>query len=72
MSLAPKYFVVQLKEELKTENRLSAFVVVGVVNTEIFMSFIRLPFYKQTDYCRQFNFLLFGVIFLGTHTGQPV
>ena len=59
MSLAPKYFVVQSKEELKTENRLSTFVVVGVVNTEIFMSFIKLPFQKQTGYCQQFNFLFF-------------
>ena len=50
MNLAPKYFVVQSKEELKTENRLSTFVAVGVVNTEIFMSFIKRSFYKQTDY----------------------
>ena len=49
MNLAPKYFVVQSKEELKTENRLSAFVAVGLVNTEIIMSFIKRPFYKQTD-----------------------
>ena len=48
MSLVPEYFVVQLKEELKTENHLSTFVVVGVVNTEIFMSFVKLPFCKQT------------------------
>ena len=32
------------KWELKTENRLSTFVVVGVVYTEIFMSFVKLPF----------------------------
>ena len=44
MSLVPKYLVVQLKEELKAENRLSTFVVVEVVNTETFMSFIKLPF----------------------------
>ena len=46
MNLAPKYFVVQSKEELKTENRLSAFVAVGLVNTEIIMSFI-----KQLTFC---------------------
>ena len=39
MNLAPKYFVVQSKEELKTENRLSTFVVVVGVNTEIFYEF---------------------------------
>ena len=44
MSLAPKYFVVQLKEEFKTENCLFTFVVVGVVNTEFFMSFIKFAF----------------------------
>ena len=27
---------------------LSTFVVVGVVNTEMFVSFIKLPFYNQT------------------------
>ena len=48
MNLAPKYFVVQSKEELKTENRLSTIVAVGLVDTEI-MSFIKRPFYKQTD-----------------------
>ena len=48
MSLALKYFIVQLKEELNIENHLSTFIVVGVVNTEIFMSFFKLPFYKQT------------------------
>ena len=36
------------------------------------MSFIKLPFYKQTCYCQQFNFLFFGDIFLGAHTSQPV
>ena len=59
MNLAPKYYVVQSKEELKTENRLSTVVTVGVVNTEIFMSFIKRSFYKQTDYylliLRKFN-----------------
>ena len=44
LSLAPKYFIVQSKEELKTENRLSIFAVVEVVNTEILMGFIELPF----------------------------
>ena len=34
--------------ERKIKNRLSTFAVVGVVNTEIFMSFIKLHFYKQT------------------------
>ena len=48
MSLTPKYFVVYSKEELKIENCIFRFVVVGIVNTEIFMSFIKLPFYKQT------------------------
>ena len=48
MRLTPKYFVVWSKEEIKTENCLSTSVVVGVVNTEIFMSFIKLSFYKQT------------------------
>ena len=31
-SLAPKYCVVQSKEELKIENRLSTFFVLGIVN----------------------------------------
>ena len=44
MSLMPKYFVVQSKEELKTENHLSTFDVVGVVNTRIFRRFIKLDF----------------------------
>ena len=44
MSLAPKYFVVKSKEELKTENCLSTFLVVAIVNTKIFMSLIKLPF----------------------------
>ena len=48
MSLTPKYFVVYSKEELKIENCIFRFAVVGIVNTEIFMSFIKLPFYKQT------------------------
>ena len=47
ISLVPKYFIVQSKEELKTENCLSTFVIAGVANTEIFMSFIKLAFYKQ-------------------------
>ena len=45
-----KVLRIQSKEELKTENRLSTVVAVGVVNTEIFMSFIKRSFYKQTDY----------------------
>ena len=49
INLVPKYFVVYWKEEFKTENRLSTFVVVGKVNKEIFKSFIKLPFYKQTS-----------------------
>ena len=32
----------------KTENHLCAFAIVGVVNTENFLSFIKLSFYKQT------------------------
>ena len=63
MSFVPKYFKVQSKEKLKTENRLSTFVVIGVANTEIFMSFIKLLFYKQTGYSQQFNFLFFRGIF---------
>ena len=35
-----------VERKVKTENRLSTFAVVGVVNTEIFMGFIKLPFYK--------------------------
>ena len=72
MSSAPNYFVVSLKEESKIENRLSTLVVVRVVNTEIFMSFIKLPFYKQTCQYQQFNFMFFGDIFLGAHTSQMV
>ena len=55
-----------------TENYLSIFAFVGVLNTGIFMSFIKLSFWKQTGYFQQFNFLFFGVIFLGAHTGQEV
>ena len=44
MNLVPKYFVVQSKEELKAENHLSTFDVVGVVNTRIFKRFIKLAF----------------------------
>ena len=36
------------EKKVKTENPLSTFAVVGVVNTEIFMSFIKLPFYRHT------------------------
>ena len=36
------------KRIVKTENCLSAFAVVGVINTEIFLSFIKLPFCKHT------------------------
>ena len=36
------------EKKVRTENCLSTFAVVGVVNTEIFMSFIKLPFYKHT------------------------
>ena len=52
-----------VERKVKTENRPSTFPVIGVVNTEIFMSFIKLAFYKQTGYSQQFNFLLFGDIF---------
>ena len=34
--IKPKYFLVMSKEELKIGNRLSIFIVVRVVNTEIF------------------------------------
>ena len=34
--------------KVKTENCLSTFAVVRVVNTEIFLSFIKLSFYRQT------------------------
>ena len=37
-----------VKRKVKTENCISTFPVAGVVNTEIFMSFIKHPFYKQT------------------------
>ena len=37
-----------VERKVKTENRLFTFAVVWVVNTEVFMSFIKLPFYKQT------------------------
>ena len=33
-----------VKRKVKTENRLPTFSVVGVVNTEIFVSFSKLPF----------------------------
>ena len=54
MSLVPKCVMVSSKEELKTENRqlkivFPHFIVVGVLKTEIFMSFNKLPFYKQTS-----------------------
>ena len=52
-----------VERKVKTENRLPTFAVVGVVNTETFMSFIKLPFYKQTGYSQQFNSLFFGDIF---------
>ena len=39
-----------VERKVKTENRPSTFPVIGVVNTEIFMSFIKLAFYKQTGY----------------------
>ena len=41
-----------VERKVKTENRLSTFAVVGVVNTENFLSFIKLPFYKQTGLCQ--------------------
>ena len=44
MSLAPKYFKILSKKELQTENYLFRFVVVGVVNTEIFSGFIKFAF----------------------------
>ena len=37
-----------VERKVKTENRLSTFAVIKVVNTEIFMSFIKLPFYKHS------------------------
>ena len=59
INLVPKYFVVYWKEELKTENHLSTFVVVGKVNTEIFKSFIKLLFYKQVNF-NKFTFCFLG------------
>ena len=38
-----------LVETIKTENCLSTFLVAGAVNTKIFMSFIKISFYKQTS-----------------------
>ena len=61
-----------VERKVKTVNHLSTFAVVGVVNTEIFISFIKLSFYKHTRKSQQFNILFFGNIFLGPHTGQPV
>ena len=58
MSLPPKHFLVWSKKELNTENHLSTFVIVGVVYTEIFMSFIKLHFSKQT-------FCFWGIFFEG-------
>ena len=49
MSFAPKYLVVLSKLKLIAENRVSTSFVVGVVNTESFMGFIKFPFYKQTN-----------------------
>ena len=48
ISLSNEFGANLAKRKVKTENHLSTFVFVGVVNTEIFMSFIKLPFYKQT------------------------
>ena len=51
-----------VERKVKTENHPSIFAVSGVVNTKIFMSFSKLPFYKQTGYSQQFKFLFFGDI----------
>ena len=37
-----------VERKVKTENHLFTFEVVGIVNTEIIMSFIKLPFYERT------------------------
>ena len=37
-----------VKRKVKTKNHLFPFAVVGVVSTEIFMSFIIVLFYKHT------------------------
>ena len=61
MSLAAKDFVVQWKEQLKTENCLSTFVVVGVVNAEIFMSI--LPFTNKQVNVSNLTFCFFKTFF---------
>ena len=59
-----------LERRVKTENHLSTLAVGVVVNTEIFMSFIKLYFQKQTGYFQQLTFFLF-VCFLGHFFGRP-
>ena len=57
----------------KTENRLSTFAVVVVINTEIFMSFINLPFYKNKQINpNNLTSRFLGNFFWGAHTSQPV
>ena len=70
MSLAPKYFAVQSKEELQTENHLSTFVVVGLVNTEIFRRFIKLGFFLFRN--KQANVSNLTLCFLGTFFGALI
>ena len=59
-----KYFVVFSKEELKNGNRLPTFVVAGVVNTEIFLSFINFFFTnKQVNNVNNLTFCILGTFF---------
>ena len=51
------------KRKVKTENLLSTFDVIGVVNTEIFMSFIKLPFYKIQVNPNNLTFCFLGTLF---------
>ena len=63
MSLVPKYFIVSLKEELKTENHLSTSAVVGVVNNEIFMSLLNFLFTNKQINVNNLTFCFLGGFF---------
>ena len=56
-----------VKRRVKTDNCVSIFAVVVVVNTEIFISFIKLPFRNK-----QFNFNNLTFCFLGTFSWAPI
>ena len=53
-------------------NTWDSFSLARIVNTEIFLTFINLPFYKQAGKFQQSYFLFFEDIFLAAHIGQPV